>query len=300
VTDTGCSRPASRRSPPRSARPSRARAARRETKLSGDARRVGDRLVLVPHQLRQRVEEVRRSSPRLVVVRPKRSETMRAYESSLASRSAKATEKVLIGSSTSPLITAVIAAESMPPERNMPSGTSAIRRIARPPRSAPRTPRRASRIRADRRASPRRTGPSTRDGDPPVLPAQRVPGGEARTPANSVSSPTARGWRGSRGGGDIQRRAHLARRQERLDLRGEVQRPVLEVRVVERLDAEAVAREEQLALRAIPDAMANIPRSCAAERAPPARTGAAPSRCRSACGSGALGLQLRRMSSGWL
>jgi hypothetical protein len=46
----------------------------------------------------------------------------------LASRSANATENVLIWSSTSRLITAVIAAESMPPERNMPSGTSAMRR----------------------------------------------------------------------------------------------------------------------------------------------------------------------------
>jgi hypothetical protein len=54
--------------------------------------------------------------------------TMRAYSSSFASRSAKATEKVLTGASTIRLIVAAIAEESMPPDRNIPSGTSAISR----------------------------------------------------------------------------------------------------------------------------------------------------------------------------
>ena len=51
-----------------------------------------------------------------------------ANSSSFASRSSNATENVLIGSLTIPLINAAIADESIPPDRNMPSGTSDIRR----------------------------------------------------------------------------------------------------------------------------------------------------------------------------
>ena len=43
-------------------------------------------------------------------------------------------------------------------------------------------------------------------------------------------------------------------RQQRLHLRGEVQH-VVDVRVVERLDAETVAREEQLAAALVPDSV---------------------------------------------
>ena len=56
--------------------------------------------------------------------------TSRAYSNSFASRSRKPTENVLIGSSTIVDIIAAIALESIPPDRNMPNGTSAIRRIS--------------------------------------------------------------------------------------------------------------------------------------------------------------------------
>src|SRR5439155_26369301 len=55
-------------------------------------------------------------------------ETTRTYSSSLASGTLKATENVFVGSATIWLLTAAIADETMPPDRNIPRGTSDISR----------------------------------------------------------------------------------------------------------------------------------------------------------------------------
>jgi hypothetical protein len=121
----------------------------------------------------------------------KRSATRRAYVSSFASRSRKATEKVLIGSATIPLITAAMADESMPPERNIPSGTSAISRNRTDVRnnSAHSSMRSASR-RPDSAPSSAKLMSQYRSIS--ICPSSRHsrvwPGGSRLTPSNSVSA----------------------------------------------------------------------------------------------------------------
>jgi hypothetical protein len=57
-----------------------------------------------------------------------RARDLARVSSSLNARSLNATENVCSGRSIMRAISAAIALLSMPPERNMPSGTSAIRR----------------------------------------------------------------------------------------------------------------------------------------------------------------------------
>ena len=83
------------------------------------------------------------------------------------------------------------------------------------------------------------------------------------------------------GDGVASKRRPRQRREKRLDLGGEVERPVA-LRVVERLDAEAIAREEQLAALGRPRSRTRRCRSAArASRRRGGRTSRARPRCRS-------------------
>jgi hypothetical protein len=99
-------------------------------------------------------------------------------------------EKVFTWSSTSWLITAVIAAESMPPERNMPNGTSAMRRTRTASRKRSSYP--ATRSFSGRVSVPSPANDRSQYWRSVTLPSRQVsewPGGSRRTPAKSVSSP---------------------------------------------------------------------------------------------------------------
>ncbi len=108
----------------------------------------------------------------------------------MASRSANATEKVLIGSLTIVLIVAAMDAESMPPDRNIPSGTSDMSRMRTASRK--RSPYSAisdssdcpfvAELRNSRsQYCSMRTCPSRQRSE--------YPAGRRRMPSNSVSSP---------------------------------------------------------------------------------------------------------------
>ena len=189
----------------------------------------------------------------------------------------------------------------MPPERNTPSGTSAISRsrtvLAQRAElahvSAPRPGRRRS-TGSDGRSQYRRR--MTR---PPLERHQRVPGSSLRMPANSVSSRRrVIACREVRERVLVRTGAHQPAREDRLDL-GAEQRAVAAQRVVQRLHAETVARQQQRALRASHIANANMPRSSSAPPRRAARTRATWSPCRSACDSAGHPAPARR-SVGWL
>src|SRR5712691_6535201 len=137
--------------------------------------------------------------------------TCLAYGASSKERSAKPTEK-LFTSPPSWVIIAVTALESMPPERKTPSGTSLM-----------------SSLRTDSRRTPRRRAHSwSRSID---------------FPSRSTFSSGAQYWR-------IDATAQLGVAQQRLQLRREHE-AVAGDRVVQRLDAHAVAGKEERVLHAV-------------------------------------------------
>ena len=165
------------------------------------AHRIGQRLVLVPDQLRQVVEKVLVVDDDLVVARAVAlGHAARANASSSEAASpSMATENVLTGRSASSAISATFRLESTPPDRNAPYGTSLIMRSPIDSRtSASRRSTYSSGAR-DRRARPGRAAAasSARACAGPTS-GRRSGGGRAAasdTPSNSVRG---RGRRGER------------------------------------------------------------------------------------------------------
>ena len=127
-----------------------------------------------------------------------------------------------------------------------------------------------------------------------------VPGGRVRARRRSADSSRAdlkipRRWFGSvRASGRMNVEERLAipsdrhaERGERLDLRRHVARAVHDG-VVQRLDAEPVARGEQHAVALVPEGEGVLAAQVVQARAPRPRRGAARSRCPSGCGNDGL------------
>ena len=191
-----------------------------------------------------------------------------------------------------PAISAAIALLSRPPDRNMPSGTSAISRDAHrllEQLAEPLRRRRCSESRVDAR-SRRPTGTSQycAGRDRAVLEHQRVAGQqpvdalEQRLGARQVARARAARAAAAR----PPRRG--SRPLSRIDLISDPNSSRLPAtRPVERLDAEAVAREQQPPARRVPDReREHAAEALDAARRPTARRRGRSSRCRSACGSG--------------
>ena len=179
--------------------------------------------------------------------------------------------------------------ESRPPDRKRPSGTSLMRWLGRSPPggSEGRRPARASPAERLVRA---RSGETSSGGarGPPARDQVRVwPGGSFRMPWKKVSvAGQVAGGEELRERRAVERRAPGRHRQDRLDLGGEQQLPVGH-RVVQRLDAEPVAREEQaLAASGPRGRRRTCPGAARRSARPPPRRGAGSSRCRSGSGSG--------------
>ena len=170
-----------------------------------------------------------------------------------------ATEKVCSGRSIIRAISAAIALLSMPPDRNMPSGTSLIRRSRTDSSSS--SPESLDDVAAVRSATGRGGRDRSRIGTSQycrvvivaVFEDEQVPGQQLVDAAEQRLR-----------AGDVARAEHLGQHrlvglrldqaagEDRLDLRSEEQR-VAGARPVERLDAEAIADQQQPALRRVPD-----------------------------------------------
>ena len=158
-------------------------------KIKRDGRDKADRLVLMPDEIWQSLEKLFRRDRDLVMIGAEFLATSRAYSSSLASRSRKPTENVLIGSLTIVDIIAAIADESMPPDRNIPNGTSAISRSSTDWRNRSRHSFDIFGVAAGLVFRLEAQVPKFADVDAAVLPNKRVARQQRLTPTKSVSSP---------------------------------------------------------------------------------------------------------------
>ena len=181
---------------------------------------------------------------------------MRANSDSSKPGSVNAIEQVLTGSADSPAIIATTALESTPPERNAPSGTSEIMRSRTDSRSRATSSSAAScsvSVRVEREA------------DVPVL--ARLGQRRAALHAERVRRRELQRAAEDRARlGDVAEREVLLDRERvdrrvrgagctssALQLRAEHELAVRQERVEERLDAEAVAREEQRLAVPVPE-----------------------------------------------
>ena len=224
-----------------------------------DLRRVGERLVIHLGQARDHRQRVLGRDVELGVVgaemRGDRLRMLRPrYSASRGSRSRSCAPcRVLFA-----CISATTADESMPPERNAPSGTSAImRRLTASPSSASSASTASSSLPTKRALCPSRAICSSVQ----IRPDLRRGAGahdEDRAGRQLVDAPIdrlrPRHVHEAQEGGEcvaIERRLPAGMRAQRLEL-GAEQQQLAELRPIERLDAEPVAHEVEHAVAPVP------------------------------------------------